>query len=69
MFFLYLVRDNIQFLGTKSSSIVVPKLGFSLGFYQQDEKPPPSLADIDPLMASLKNLLADVPRLVIAKEE
>jgi len=67
--FLYLARDNIQFLGTKNSNIVAPKVGFSLGFYQQREKSPPSLAEIDALMASLKKMLADVPGLVITREE
>jgi hypothetical protein len=67
--FFYLARDNIQFMGTKNSNTGAPKLQFSLAFYQQRQMPPPSLAEIDPLMTSLKKLLADVPGLVITKEE
>lgn len=55
--------------GFRTSGAGAPKLQFSLTFYGQFEKPSPSLAQIDPLVKSLKNFLADVPGLTITKEQ
>jgi hypothetical protein len=67
--FFQLSRDNILLLGSNNANGRTPEFRFSFAFYRQREKPPPSLAEIDPLMASLKKMLADVPGLVVTKEE
>jgi hypothetical protein len=67
--FFQLSRDNILLLGSNNANVRTPEFRFSFAFYRQREKPPPSLAEIDPLMASLKAMLADVPGLVMTKEE
>jgi hypothetical protein len=66
--FFQLSRDNILLLGSNNANGRTPEFRFSFAFYRQREKPPPSLTEIDPLMASLKTMLADVPGLVITKE-
>lgn len=67
--FFQLSRDNILLLGSNRSNRRATEFQFAFIFYRQREKPPPSLAEIDPLMASLKAMLADVPGLVMTKEE
>ncbi|ACI93715.1 hypothetical protein OCAR_6603 [Afipia carboxidovorans OM5] len=67
--FFQLSQKNILLLGSNRSKRRAPEFQFAFIFYRQREKSSPSLAEIDPLMVSLKKLLADVPGLVVTKEE
>lgn len=66
--FFYLMRNDVQFMGTRRSRQGSRDLEYSFAFYRQRDRAPPSLAEIDSLMVSLKTLLGEVPGLMITNE-
>jgi hypothetical protein len=67
--FFQLWRDNIQLAGTKRPRNGTNDLEFAFAFYRRRQMAMPSMSEIDPLMVALKKMLAEVPGLVVTKEE